>query len=188
MYAEYGRKVQMNRLLLKLSVEFFSSVVGFSSRISVSFFFLFFFSWFQLLVWTSFLFIYYFTDLVFSLCVPVVHSTSLRWLFWILWRHIHLCFCMVSYWGSVSFLWWCHGYLIFHDPWFLLLASVHWRRWFPLPHLPGLLWQRQCFQSVQLRVSYVSTLYVLGQVALLSGSMLGQGHGLSCEVGWDSTG
>ena len=43
MYAEYGRKVQMNRLLLKLSVEFFSSVVGFSSRISVSFFFLFFF-------------------------------------------------------------------------------------------------------------------------------------------------
>lgn len=33
----------MNRLLLKLSVEFFSSVVGFSSRISVSFFFLFFF-------------------------------------------------------------------------------------------------------------------------------------------------
>ena len=25
-----------------------------------------------------FFFIYYFTDLVFSLCVPVVHSTSLR--------------------------------------------------------------------------------------------------------------
>ena len=33
----------MNLLLLQLSVEFFSSVVVFSSRISVSFFFLFFF-------------------------------------------------------------------------------------------------------------------------------------------------
>ena len=33
----------MNRLLLKLSAEFFSSAVVFSSRISVSFFFLSFF-------------------------------------------------------------------------------------------------------------------------------------------------
>lgn len=40
----------MNRLLLKLSAEFFSSAVVFSSRISVSFFFLsFFFPWFLLL-------------------------------------------------------------------------------------------------------------------------------------------
>ena len=168
MYVEYRRKVQMNRLHLKFCW-FFSSVVVFTSRISVSLFFMV-----SIAFWTSFLFIYYFTDLVFSLYVLVVHSTSLSWLFWILCQHAHLCFCMVSYWGSVSFLWWCHGYLVFHDLWLLLLASVHGRRWFPLPHFPGLPWQRECFQSVELRVSYVTTLTFLGKWACCQGLCWGK--------------
>ena len=76
------------------------------------------------------------------------HKTSLRELFWILWKFIALQFLRVSYWPFINYIWWYQTYLLFHDPWFFLSVSVHLSKWSPFPDSSGLLWQRQFFSQL----------------------------------------
>lgn len=147
----------MSSLLLKLSIELFSSVtVFFSSRISGFFFFNVFY--FSLFFNFSVFSMHCFNLILLSMCFCsslnfkriILNSSTI---------HRSPFFFNIYYWSFISFLWCCLIYLIVDNSWFLLWLSTYLSKWSALSDFVGSLWQRLFFTN-QLSLGFLRCLLI----------------------------